>query len=85
MFELLRTVDVLSARARMEDTPVVDVSSKVLYRLAREVPTPVWPMGIFATASSLAAAVVLGFISPLFELFSDPWSALFLTAANVLR
>ena len=84
MSNLLKVLEDLSARARREEPPRVDVSSRVVLRLSREAPAPVWPMVLFACSTAVAAAVVLSISLPLIEMLTDPLSAFFLTAANVL-
>jgi hypothetical protein len=84
MLELSEFLEDLSARARMEDAPVVDVSSRVLFRLSREEPSPIWPMAIFASSASVAALAVLSLSLPLITTLTDPWSEFFLDAINVL-
>jgi hypothetical protein len=84
MLELPKILEELSARARLEDAPVVDVSSRVLHRLGREAPSPIWPMAIFASSASVAALAVLIFSFPLITALTDPWSEFFLDAVNAL-
>jgi len=80
----LKVVEDLSARARHEEPPTVDVSSRVVLRLRREAPTPAWPMALFASSAAVAAAVILSVSLPFFDMLTDPWSAFFVIAANVL-
>ena len=71
MTDLLKFMEDLSARARREEPPRMDVSSRVVLRLSREALTPAWPM-------------VLIISLPLIEILTDPLSAFFLMASNVL-
>jgi len=84
MTDLFKILDNLSARARQEEPPRVDVSSRVVLRLSREALTPAWPMVLFASSTVVAAAVVLIISLPLIEILTDPLSAFFLMATNVL-
>ena len=84
MADPLKILKELSARAREENPPGIDVSSRVLLRLSREVPAPTWPMAFVASGTAVAALVVLGISLPLFEMVTDPWSAFFILAANAL-
>jgi hypothetical protein len=84
MADLLKILDDLSARARREDPPSMDVSSRVLLRLSREARAPAWPMALVASGTAVAAIVVLSISLPLFEMLTDPWSVFFVMAANVL-
>jgi hypothetical protein len=84
MTDLFKILDNLSARARREEPPRVDVSSRVVLRLSREALTPAWPMVLFASSTAVAAAVVLIINLPLIEILTDPLSAFFLMAINVL-
>jgi hypothetical protein len=74
----------LSARARREDPPRVEVSRQVILRLARENPASAWPMNLVAFGAAVVALVVLGITLPLIEILTDPMSAFFLTATHVL-
>jgi hypothetical protein len=80
----LKAVEDLSARARQEEPPTVDVSSRVVLRLRREGPTPAWLMALFASSAAVVAAVILSISLPFFEMLTDPWSAFFVIAANIL-
>ncbi len=84
MNDSLKILDNLSARARGEDPPKVEVSSRVILRLSRQSPTPAWPMALFASSTAVAAVVVLSISFPLIEVLTDPLSAFFWIAANVL-
>jgi hypothetical protein len=84
MTDLFKILDNLSARARREEPPRVDVSSRVVLRLSREALTPAWPMVLFASSTAVAAGVVLIISLPLIEILTDPLSAFFLMAINVL-
>jgi hypothetical protein len=84
MADLLKILDDLSARARREELPTVDVSSRVVCKLHRGAPSPVWPMVLIASSAAVAAAVVLSVSMPIIEMLADPWSAFFMIAANVL-
>ena len=84
MADALKILKDLSARAREENPPSIDVSSRVLLRLRRKTPAPVWPMALVASGSAAAALVVLSISLPLFEMVTDPWSAFFILAANAL-
>jgi len=84
MTDPLKILDGLSARVRREEPPSIDVSSRVLLRLDREVPAPAWPMALVASGTAVAALVVLSISLPLFEMVTDPWSVFFIMAANVL-
>jgi hypothetical protein len=84
MTDLFKILDNLSTRARREEPPRVDVSSRVVLRLSRQAPTPAWPMVLFASGTAVAAVVVLGISFPLIEMLTDPLSAFFLMAAYVL-
>lgn len=84
MTDPLKILDGLSARARREEPPSIDVSSRVLLRLDREVPAPAWPMALVASGTAVAALVVLSISLPLFEMVTDPWSVFFIMAANIL-
>jgi hypothetical protein len=82
MADPLKILNDLSARAREESPPKIDVSSRVLLRLSREAPAPAWPMALVAAGSAVAALVVLSISLPLFEMVTDPWSVFFILAAN---
>ena len=84
MSDLLKVLEDLSARARREEPPRVDVSSRVVLRLSREALTPAWPLILFASSTAVAAAVVLIISLPLIEILTDPLSAFFLMAISVL-
>lgn len=84
MSDLFKIVDDLSARARREEPPRVDVSSRAVLRLSRQAPAPAWPMVLFASGTAVAAGVVLGISFSQIEMLTDPLSAFFLMAANVL-
>lgn len=84
MTDPLKILETLSARAREEDPPRLDVSSRVLLRLSRMTTAPVWPLGLVASGSALAALAALSMSLPLFEMVTDPWSAFFILAANAL-
>lgn len=83
MADPLKILNDLSARAREESPPQIDVSSRVLLRLSQEAPAPAWPMALVAAGSAVAALVVLSISLPLFEMVMDPWSVFFILAANV--
>ena len=74
----------LSARARREDPPRVDVSRRVILRLSGEIPVPAWPMTLVASGAAVTALVVLGITLPFIETLTDPMSAFFLIAINIL-
>lgn len=80
----LKRVDDLAARAREENPPTVDVSSRVLLRLGREAPVPAWPMALVASGTAAAAFVMLSISLPLYEVVTDPWSVFFILAAHAL-
>ena len=84
MADPLRILKDLSARAREESPPNIDVSSCVLLRLNRVAPAPAWPMALVASGTAAAALMVLGFTLPLYEMLTEPWSAFFVMAANTL-
>jgi hypothetical protein len=85
MADPLKILKDLAARAREENPPGIDVSSRVLLRLSRKTTAPVWPTALVASGSAVAALVVLSISLPLFELVTDPWSVFFILAANALR
>ena len=80
-FQMLKD---LSARARREDPPRVDVSRRVILRLSGEIPVPAWPMTLVASGAAVTALVVLGITLPFIETLTDPMSAFFLMAINIL-
>jgi hypothetical protein len=84
MADPLNILKDLSARAREENPPGIDVSSRVFLRLSREAPVPAWPMALVASGTAVAALVVLSISLPLYEMLTDPWSVFFIMAANVL-
>jgi hypothetical protein len=84
MAEPLKILKDLSARAREESPPNIDVSSRVLLRLRGEVPAPAWPMAYVASGAAIAALVMLSISLPLYEMVTDPWSVFFILAANAL-
>ncbi len=88
MADPLKILKDLSARAREENPPSIDVSSRVLLRLSRKTPAPAWPMtsamALVASGSAVAALVALSISLPLFEMATDPWSVFFILAANTL-
>ncbi len=84
MTDPIKILDDLSALARREEPPKLDVSSQVVLRLSREAPAPSWPMVLFASGAAAAAAVVLGISFPLIEMLGGPLGAFFLSAANAL-
>ena len=84
MADPLKTLEELSARARREHPPRVEISRRVVLRLGGEVPAPAWPMALIATSAAVGAAVVLSMSMPLIEMLTDPWSVFFVMAANAL-
>jgi hypothetical protein len=84
MAEPLKILNDLSARAREENPPSIDVSSRVLFRLRQEVTAPAWHMAIVASGTAVAVLVALSISLPLFEMVTDPWSVFFILAANAL-
>ena len=80
----MKNLDDLAARAREENPPSIDISSRVVLRLNQEVPAPAWPMALVASGTAVAALVVVSISLPLFEMVTDPWSVFFIMAANVL-
>ncbi len=84
MADPLKILKDLSARAREEEPPSIDVSSRVLLRLTRESTAPLWPLAAVACGSALAALVALGISLPLLDMVTDPWSVFFILAANAL-
>jgi hypothetical protein len=84
MADPLKIIKDLSARAREENPPIPEVSSRVLLRLSREAPEPAWPMAVVASGSAVAALVALSISLPLYEMVTDPWSFFFILAANAL-
>ncbi len=84
MNDSFKIIEDLSSRARREKPPTVDVSMQVLRRLDRGVPVPTWPVALFASSAAVAAIAVLSLSYPLFQVLTDPWSAFFVIAANVL-
>ncbi len=84
MADPLKILKDLSDRAREENPPNIDVSSRVLLRLSRKTTAPAWPMALVAAGSAVAALVVLSISLPLFEMVTDPWSVFFILAANAL-
>jgi len=80
----LKILGDLSAKARREIPPTVDVSARVLSRLNREAPAPSWPMAFVASGAAVAAIAVLMISLPLYEMISEPWSIFFVMAANAL-
>jgi hypothetical protein len=84
MADLFKIMEDLAARARGEEPPPVDVSSRVVRRLRGEVPGSSWPMAVFASSAAVAAAVVFTVSFPSIEMLTDPWSAFFVLVANVL-
>jgi hypothetical protein len=84
MADPLQILEDLSARARREDPPSIDVSRSVLIRLNQEIPPPAWPMVLVASSTAGVALVMLSSSLPLIEMLTDPWSAFFVMAANVL-
>jgi hypothetical protein len=84
MADPLKILEELSARARQEDPPRVDISRRVVAKLSGEVPAPGWPMALIASSAAVAAAVVLNMSMPLIEMLIDPWSVFFVMAANAL-
>jgi hypothetical protein len=84
MADPLKILEELSARARREDPPRVDISRRVVIRLKGEVPASAWPMALIASSAAVAAAVVLNMSMPLIEMLIDPWSVFFVMAVNAL-
>ena len=84
MTDWLKFMEDLSARARREEPPRMDVSSRVVLRLSREDHPPAWPMVLFASSTAIAAAVVLIISFPVIDILTDPLSAFFSVASNVL-
>ncbi len=84
MDDPLKILKDLSARAREESLPPVDVSSRVLLRLSPKTTAPVWPMALVAFGTAVAALVVLSISLPQYEMVTDPWSVFFILAANAL-
>jgi len=73
MNDPLKIVERLAACARMDAAFPLDVADRVIPRLRRMRPAPVWP--VVATITCAAAAAVL--TVPLLDLLTDPWSACF--------
>ncbi len=84
MTDSLQILKDLSARARREDPPRVDVFRRVILRLSGEIPVPAWPMTLVASGAAVTALVVLGITLPFIETLTDPMSAFFLMAINIL-
>ena len=84
MADPLKILDDLAARARREEPPGIDVTSRVLLRLSREAPSPAWPFALVVSGTAAAALAVLSISLPLFEMLTDPWGVFFIMAANVL-
>ena len=84
MTDSLQILKDLSARARREDPPRVDVARRVILRLSGEIPVPAWPMTLVASGAAVTALVVLGITLPFIETLTDPMSAFFLMAINIL-
>ena len=84
MADPLKILKDLSRRAREENPPSIEVSSRVLLRLSRKTTESAWPMALVASGSAVAALVVLSISLPLFEMVTDPWSVFFILAANAL-
>jgi hypothetical protein len=84
MADPLKMVEELSARARRESPPRVDISRRVVLQLRQEVPAPAWPMALIASSAAVGAIVVLNMSMPLIEMLTDPWSVFFVMAANAL-
>jgi hypothetical protein len=84
MADPLKILEELSARARREDPPRVDISRRVVTKLKGQVPASAWPMALIASSAAVAAAVVLNMSIPLIEMLIDPWSVFFVMAANAL-
>ena len=74
----------LAARARQDDPPRVEVSQRVILRLGEEIPVSAWPMKLVAFGGAVTALIVLAISLPFIEMLTDPMSAFFLMAANVL-
>ena len=84
MTDSVQVLKDLSARARQEDPPRVEVSREVILRLGREIPASAWPMKLAAFGAAVAALLVLGLSLPFIEMLTDPMSAFFVTAIHVL-
>ena len=84
MADPLKILEELSARARREDPPRVEISRRVVIKLRGEVPAAAWPMALIASSAAVGAAVVLNMSMPLIEILTDPWSVFFVMAANAL-
>lgn len=74
--------DKLVTRSRVEQPPVVDVTSAVMAtvraRSRERVPAPGWPMGWMAAFSGVMAAAVLVVAADGWELFHNPLATLML-------
>jgi len=84
MTDPLKFLEELSARARREAPPCVEISRRVVLKLQGEVPTPIWPMALIATSAAVGAAVVVSLSIPLIEMLTDPLSVFFVMAVNSL-
>jgi len=84
MTDSLKIVRDLAARAGREDPPKVEVSERVILRLGGEIPVSAWPMKLVAFSGAVTALIVLAVSLPFIEMLTDPMSAFFLMAADVL-
>jgi hypothetical protein len=80
----MKIVERLAAHARLETLPSVDVANRVVARLRQVAPPSVWPLALFVSATAVAAVLILIISMPLFDLFTDPWSACFASTVGIL-
>lgn len=78
MNDPLKTVERLAACARMDAGLPLDVADRVIPRLRRTRRAPVWPAVTVLVCAAAAAVLAV----PLFDLFTDPWSACFAMMAG---
>ena len=73
MSDPIRTIERLAAHARLEKGFQIHVADRVIPRIRRTPHVPVWPVVWII----VGVAALAGVVSPLIDLFADPWSACF--------
>lgn len=83
MRDPLEIVVRLSARARREEAPRVDVARRVLYRIREGQRPQERPLAVFAIGSLAGAAVAMVVVTPLVNVLMDPLAAFFQESADI--
>jgi hypothetical protein len=84
MKNVLKIVEKLAQQARLEPAPTLDIADKVIARLTREAPAPIWPLAVFTSATATAAVCTAIISAPLIEVHTDPWSLYLASIVSLL-